>query len=37
MVATTIEVLKPDGSEIKLVVNADGKLYKLSRKEHKCD
>ena len=31
------EVLKADGSKIELVVNADGKLYKMVRKEHTCE
>lgn len=32
-----VEVLKADGSKIELIVNADGKLYKMVRKEHKCE
>jgi hypothetical protein len=31
------EVKKADGSKIKIVVNAEGKLYKLDRKECKHD
>ena len=31
------EVKKADGSKLEILVNADGKLYKLERKEHKDD
>ena len=37
LVLYKVEVVKADGSKIELVVNADGKLYKMIRKEHKCD
>ena len=37
LVLYEVDVLKADGSKIELVVNADGKLYKMVRKEHKCE
>ena len=37
LVLYEVEVLKADGSKIELIVNADGKLYKMVRKEHKCE
>ena len=35
MVLYKAEVKKADGSKIEILVNEEGKLYKLERKEHK--
>ena len=35
MVLYEAEVKKADGSKIEILVNEEGKLYKLERKEHK--
>ena len=35
MVLYEAEVKKADGSKIEIVVNAEGKLYKLERKEER--
>ena len=35
MVLYEAEVKKADGSKIEILVNGEGKLYKLERKEHK--
>ena len=35
MVLYEAEVKKADGTKIEIVVNQEGKLYKLERKEHK--
>ena len=37
MVLYEAEVKKADGSKIEILVNAEGKLYKLERKEHHRD